>query len=351
MVRGGRERQLAAIFKHSAERGFVNRILIFNKKDDEYLPEYGISEEDVYRLRGKGTWSRLMQIRKIIRDFKPDIVYAWGGFEANFLLLLAPFTKTKIINGSIRHGIVVSNKKHLTRKIGLHLSRHVIANSKAGLKANKLNRGHVLYNGIEEKFSQKLTEEEKQKLIHSVFENYKGEPIIIAVANLVPYKDYSTVFRALKNVKDKGILFRYMAIGEGQMRKQLEVEISQLGLEKEVKLVGRTDRVQEYLHAADLFVHSSRGEGCSNAILEAMAAGLPVFASSTGGTPEITGSGNGSLFEYKNEEQLTSALLEHLQHPELLISKGRRSGEMIQEHFTVEKMIDNYIAIMNKIAG
>ncbi len=100
-----------------------------------------------------------------------------------------------------------------------------------------------------------------------------------------------------------------------------------------------------------MFVHSSKGEGCSNAILEAMAAGLPVIASNTGGTPEITGIENGQLFEYQNETQLTEALETHLRDPEMQLQKSNRSRQIIEERFTVEKMTANYLSILNKISN
>jgi glycosyltransferase involved in cell wall biosynthesis len=349
MARGGRERQLATIFNHSAHYGLENKILIFNKKKSDYLSEYSISEEDVFYLKEKGTIGRLKEVKRILKQFEPDIIYAWGGFEVNFCFLLSPFTKAKIINGSIRHGIIKINKKHLSRLFFLHLSKYIVANSRAGLRANKLSRGYVLYNGIDKKFSGKFSDEEKRKILTSVFNDYKGEPVIISVANLVPYKDYFTVFKSLNDLKEKGCSFRFMAVGEGPMRNQLEIEIASLKLTKEVILLGRTAKVQQYLKAADLFVHSSEGEGCSNAILEAMAAGLPVIASNTGGTSEITGFENGQLFEYRNTIQLTKALETHLTDPDMMLQKGKRSSQIIEDRFTVERMTANYISILNRI--
>jgi glycosyltransferase involved in cell wall biosynthesis len=349
MARGGRERQLATIFNHSSKKGLKNKIVIFNRQESDYLSEYDIPIPDVHFLKNKSTIRRLNEIKLILKQFEPDIIYAWGGFEANFCYLLLPFIKGKFINGSIRHGIVKFNKKHLSRFVLLHLSKYIVANSKAGLRANKLNRGFVLYNGIEKKFNKKLPDKEKVRLLNIVFDNYNGEPIIISVANLVPYKDYFTILKSLKNLKDKGFSFKYFAIGDGSMRKQLEKEIIDLGLDIHVKLIGRTDQVEKYLQSADLFVHSSKGEGCSNAILEAMSAGLPVIASNTGGTPEITGNENGQLFEYQNTPQLTTALETHINNQEMLILKGKRSAEIVKKRFTTEKMIANYISILNQV--
>jgi glycosyltransferase involved in cell wall biosynthesis len=275
--RGGRERQLATIFKYTRGSELDSRILAFNKVDIDYTEEYGLTAEDVYYLGSKKTLKRISGICKVLKEFKPDVAYVWGSFEYNFCFLLAPFSKTKFINGSIRHGIVLFNRKQVNRLIVLHLSKYIIANSKAGLKANKLNRGYVLYNGIEKKFSAPFSPKEKKRVVDSVFDRFDGETILISVANLVPYKDYFTTLKALKNVKDKGLSFKYMAIGEGPMRESLEEEIHRLGLHEDVRLVGRKSNVEDFLRAGDLFIHSSKGEGCSNAILEAMAASLPSY--------------------------------------------------------------------------
>jgi glycosyltransferase involved in cell wall biosynthesis len=348
MVRGGRERQLATIFKYSGDQ-FENKILVFNRKKEDYLDEYQIPPEDVFYLSSKKTHKRVGEIRQVFKTQRPDIIYVWGSFEYMFCFLLAPATKAKLINGSIRHGIVLFNKKQVSRFLFLHLSKYIVANSKAGLKANRLKRGYVLYNGIDKKFTAPVAKTDKKKLIREVFDDYNGEIILVSVANLVPYKDYFSILHALKNAKDNGLRFKYLAIGEGPMREQLEVELLQLDLDKEVKFVGRKSNVQNYLKAGDVFIHSSKGEGCSNAILEAMAASLPVIASDTGGTSEITGNENGRLFQYQDAEQLTTAIESVISDKEGLSEKGKRSRKIIEERFTVEKMISNYVSIIMDI--
>lgn len=351
MRRGGRERQLASIFKYSRVAEIESKILIFNKVDNDYLSEYAISDNDIFYLDSKNTVKRFKGIKKVFKNFKPDIIYAWGSFEFSFCFFLKHTTKAKIINGSIRHGIVLFNKKQVSRLLFLHMSKYIIANSKAGLIANKLTHGYVLYNGIDKKFSEPTSNEDKARLIKSVFGEYNGEAVFVSVANLVPYKDYFTILQALKKIRDKGFRFSYMAIGEGPLREKLEDEINLLGLEKSVKLVGRKSNVEEYLGAGDIFIHSSKGEGCSNAILEAMAASLPIIASDTGGTSEITGSENGRLFQYQNAIQLEETIESLLTNPESIPKKGKVSRQIIEERFTVEKMIFNYISILEKILG
>ncbi|MEJ2595096.1 MAG: glycosyltransferase [bacterium] len=287
---------------------------------------------------------------RIFREQKPDIVYAWGGFEASFCFLASPFSPGKFVNGSIRHGKVLFNSKHLWRLVILHLSKHVVANSQAGLRANRLRRGFVLYNGIDEKFIHNPSTQEKWELRQKMIRHYHGETVLVSVANLVPFKDYQTIIGALENLKDQGHSFRYYIIGDGPMRQAIQEQITRRGLAKDIEILGKITNVKDYLQLGDIFIHSSKGEGCSNAILEAMAAGLPVIASDTGGTREITGDRNGSLFEYQNEEQLVRALKKLMSDPEKRAVMGEVSFENIKRNFTIPTMVSNYYDIISQIS-
>jgi len=70
------------------------------------------------------------------------------------------------------------------------------------------------------------------------------------------------------------------------MKEDIEKMVNEFELNKNAIMVGKTENISEYLFASDLMIHSSRGEGISNAILEGMFAGLPVIATNVGGVPE-----------------------------------------------------------------
>jgi glycosyltransferase involved in cell wall biosynthesis len=121
-----------------------------------------------------------------------------------------------------------------------------------------------------------------------------------------------------------------------------------MNLDKSVHIVGAVENVADYLGAADIFVHSSKGEGCSNAILEAMCAGLPMVASKTGGTPEIVDDRFSRLFRYKDPEDLYEKLLqmiEHCDHQKM----GLTAQSIATERFGIDRMIDNYTAIVENV--
>ena len=88
MFRGGRERQLATIYKYSSKEKITNQILIFNKINNTYISEYKIHSDDVFYLTEKKPYGRLIEIKNILVNCKPDIIYTWGNFEFLYCFLL-----------------------------------------------------------------------------------------------------------------------------------------------------------------------------------------------------------------------------------------------------------------------
>lgn len=346
--RGGRERQLATIIVNTDFCNFPTQFVYLNESKFNYMDEYDLKKWSI-KIQAKSFWGRLMELNKTIKKENPDVVYTWANLESIFILLLNPFYKFKFINGSVRHGIRAKKFSHYFRTVILHLSPYVVANSHAGLKANNLKRGKILYNGISSKFIDKLSEKEKQIRREYLLPNTSGKLLFISVANLVPYKDYFSVLKALKDIKTENIVFHYLILGDGPLRPEIEETIRQYALEANITLIGNVENVNDYMQMADIFIHSSKGEGCSNAILEAMSAGLPIVASNTGGTSEIVNKHNGLLFEYKDVEQLKNSLSTFINEEQRRTEAGHYSLSLIKEKFTIERMMSDYYNILNKI--
>jgi glycosyltransferase involved in cell wall biosynthesis len=345
LPRGGRERQQATIYKFSDKNRIIHKVVCFNRTKTSYIEEYGMSD-DVIFLPSKNLLKRLKVIRRVIRENNIDLIWSWGGLEASYGILISLTSGVKHINGSIRHGIVRFSGHQLWRMLILHLSKTIVANSFAGLKANKLRRGFVLYNGIDNRFY--INSETKTSEIRKEFGIASDKIVLLSVANLVPYKDFDTVLTALSNIKAKGISFHYLAIGEGKERKRIEELVKKMDLTSEVSFPGNRMDIKDILYAADIFIHSSLGEGCSNAILEAMAAGLPVIATDTGGTNEVVDDSNGRLFEFGNVEQLEKYLLEILSDKSLRKTLAENSKKKAISNFSIDRMISEFYKIIEK---
>jgi glycosyltransferase involved in cell wall biosynthesis len=111
--------------------------------------------------------------------------------------------------------------------------------------------------------------------------------IILIVGRLSREKDHLTLLGAVDQLRRKGLNPHLLVIGEGPERGRIEQEIRHLGLAEYVTLAGHQRSAEPYYGIANLAVLSSLSEGSPNALLEAMAAGVPVVATKVGGIPEI----------------------------------------------------------------
>lgn len=348
LTRGGKERQFCLLFSKLQSEKY-NKFIFTKKKhlnqNNNYFNEYHISENSVT------VFENYNQYRDLIIKFKPDIVISWDGITSLYNLMLYKKYNFLFINGSIRHGIRMFKLSHLFRSVILWLSPYVIANSNSGLKANNLkpnNKNFVLYNGINTTGLEAKTAEEKRQLRKELFPGINSEKIFfISIANFLPYKDYFTVLNALSELK-KQISFVYVIIGEGSLRSKIEEEIEKLGLNDNVHLLGRISNVKEYLDISDIYVHSSRGEGISNTILEAMLSGLPVVSSDVGGVRETVYERTSYLYRYKDKEGLKNCIIKAMD----LVGTDFFKDENYVKHlekFSTGNMLKNFEDIINKI--
>jgi len=338
LKQGGAERQLATIVNHS--RGILNYVCSLGEVSASYLN----NQDTLYLIKSRGNVKRLFELRDQIRKINPDVIYAWGYMPYLIASMMALGKSPKIINGSIRHGVFKSSINGYLRMLCLHLAKNVVANSRAGLRANGLKRGFVLYNGIDPKFDKARWQNISSK------EDTERSVKLISVANIVPYKDYFTTLKALKRLRKEGYQFSYRIIGDGPLRDDLIRDIEQKGLGEQVLVLGRVSDPESYLADSDIFIHSSKGEGCSNAILEAMYMALPIIASDTGGTSEIVGR-NAILFAYQNDSELYQALKQVFESKSIRQKMAEESYLLASTRFTLERMLEDYREIIIQVAG
>ncbi|HEY2842204.1 MAG TPA: glycosyltransferase [Bryobacteraceae bacterium] len=140
-------------------------------------------------------------------------------------------------------------------------------------------------------------------------------------------------------------------VGEGPERSRIEERIRSLQLTGAVTLTGQQESAQPYYGLAQVAVLSSLSEGSPNALLEAMAAGIPVVATSVGGIPEIVTHGESALLVTPGDVAAMSASIARLLADKSLAqSLAARARERILEHHTpearVQRLIDIYTGLL-----
>lgn len=168
-----------------------------------------------------------------------------------------------------------------------------------------------------------------------------GGPLLVVSARLVPEKGHAVLLRALSRLQPAFPGLRTAVVGEGPERPVLAALASELGLSANVVWAGFQTKVPEILAAADVFVLPSFQEGLPLAVLEAMAAGLPVVATAVGGTPEAVVDGQtGRLVPAGDEVALATALAPYLADPALAQAAGAAGRQRLLAHFTAKAMAE-----------
>ena len=170
--------------------------------------------------------------------------------------------------------------------------------------------------------------------------NGASRPLIIAMGRLAAEKGFDHLLTAFSRLGDKFPQWFLVILGEGPMRTELESMIAQLGLSRRAHLAGAVAKPYAYLQQADLFVLSSRFEAFPNALLESMAAGVPVVSyDCCEGVRDIVRDGvDGVLVPPGNLEALVSAM-ENVMNDQAKRSRMADRAMEVRERFSVEKIM------------
>jgi len=162
--------------------------------------------------------------------------------------------------------------------------------------------------------------------VHSMPED--GPLKLLCVGRLIERKGQHYLIDAVKQLTDEGIDVRLDLVGTGDAQAANQAQAARLGLTDRVRFLGYIPREEISYHyaAAHVFVLPSYNEGMSVALLEAMASGLSVIVTPTGGTPELVEAGvNGLVFDWADVSQLTSHLKRLAGDRSLVYSMGTAS--------------------------
>jgi glycosyltransferase involved in cell wall biosynthesis len=167
------------------------------------------------------------------------------------------------------------------------------------------------------------------------------DPIVVGtLASLSPEKGLTYLVKAASLIPYASFRLRFVIVGDGECRGDLERQVRQEGLESIFQFVGFQDQVLTYLNAFHLLVLPSLSEGLSSAILAAMAASLPVIATNVGGIPELVQHGhNGLLVPPRDPIALAEAIQILCDNPRQAREMGKRGRQRMEERFTLERKI------------
>lgn len=228
-------------------------------------------------------------------------------------------------------------------RIIYRLSTHVVTNSESirrlllereGLPGQKVQ---ILCNAVDvDRFVR--TRESMTRLLPFVGKNAR---LIVVVGNMYcAVKGHENLIAAASTVCHELPEATFLLIGDGRERPRLQKRVNAAGLRKNFFFLGSRDHIPELLACCDLSVVPSDAEGLPNAVLEALAAGLPVVATQASGVSGIIENGiNGLLVPRRDPYALADAILLVLQNPKLAAKLGQAGKLRVHTGFSFERLV------------
>ena len=291
----------------------------------------------------------------LLRRERPNILHthAWGTlYEGLIAGRLAGVPA--IVHGE--HGTLQLSPRQVTaQRWGWNRADHVLSVSSrlaermAEAVGVPLDRVHVIRNGVNlARFSGRRSAEARRALGASAATTV----VIGAAGRLVDVKDHATFVEAIAALKARRHDVVGVIAGDGPLKADLEARITRAGLDGSVRLLGHRGDIEQVFEGLDIFVQSSKSEGMSNTILEAMASGLPVVATHVGGADEMVVPGEtGILVPPSNAERMADALARLVEGAELRTRMGQAGRRRAFGEFSLDRMIHNYETFYRDVAG
>lgn len=335
LAKGGAERVLTTICNNWPEKTDEIIILTCLNNDPQYeignnIKVHGLIDSEDYYKRGKlKTFRKLcLEYKRVVSKLNPDVVISF---------LPEPCIISKVMNGRIKTVLIGSERgnpyyqysivsKQLMNWIYGHMDGVVFQTTGACefFNTNVQKKGKVIGNPINSKFIR-------------IGERKTCRNEIVSVGRFTPEKNYPLLIEAFSKalIECPTLILKIY----GRVDKSLGIEklVADLDLEKSVLLMGESDNIQEDIMNAGMFIMSSKSEGMPNALMEAMALGLPVISTDcpSGGPAELIANDfNGLLVKNESVDELASAIIK-LHKDEVLADRlGENASKIVNEYST-----------------
>jgi glycosyltransferase involved in cell wall biosynthesis len=339
---GGAEKSLARLLGHMDRGRFAPTVACLYGGDSPVADEIRALNMPVIDLGMIPKWrvDALGRLYRLLRQERPIILHTWL-FHANISgKLLGRLAGIPIVvSGERTMGMESRWRYWLNRMTDLCTDRVVCVSQRvADFVVNQVGipQGKVVVipNGIQIPDPEHLPLKRKAR---AELELPPDQVLVGTVARLDPVKRLDVLLHALESLPQVYTVI----VGEGPERAGLLTLSEQLGLTSRVRFAGQQEDIWPWLTASDIFALSSDWEGMSNALLEAMAAGLPVVATAIGGNPDVVmDEVTGLLVPPRDPTSLAEAITRLLDDPDLRHRMGQAGRERVLQHFSVERMVE-----------
>jgi glycosyltransferase involved in cell wall biosynthesis len=353
---GGAERMVVNLMAHLDSRRIRSAAVVLGPREDGAL-EQALRDRgfDVRFLNKKAGFDPgvIVRLRKIVRCIRPDVVHSHLCLHYVLPALVGlPAVRqltTVHLPGDTRYSRVVHPLTRLAFRCG------VVPVAVSGEVAAWVRRVcdvadcRVIPNGIP------VSEYRLPCGSRHAWRRAQGlddaDVVFVCVARLEPQKNHALLLDAFARALRHEPHAHLFLAGDGSCRPELELRVRELGLTPQVRFLGQRADVSQVLGGADVFVLASRNEGNPLALMEAMAAGLPILATTVGGVPELVAEGESGLLVAAGDCGSLSARLATLfRNAALRRALGSRAAARARHAFDASQMAAAYADAYERIA-
>ena len=349
---GGAERATVSLANYFALRGNSVDIITFKGTDSFYPLEdevkvhpadLGEIEQSASFKRLFGSIGRMIKIRKLVKSLELDVLIGMSFAMTWYTVLATLFTKTKSVGTerSNPYRYKASKINTFLRKLFYYFTDGYVFQTRraAGFfGGKKSDQDIIIPNAI------------FNETVYSLSPPAERKKIICATGRLIKLKRFDMLIDSFASIADQIPEYTLFIFGEGEEKDALQGQIDSLGLGKRIILAGTDPQAVKFVNHASVFVLSSDFEGMPNALLEALAMGVPCVSTRCEMGPDelIEDGESGILIDVGNGEQLSQAMLRIIKDPEFSRKLSENGRKLLKTH-SIESISRQWLDYLNRI--
>lgn len=341
---GGAERVMS-LLANQVSLKYNCLVILYYKTKDEYVLNEKVKKEYIhpfYKIKNESILDRIKNIRKIreiIKDYKPDYVIPFLNTPTIDSFFAIKFLKVKLIT-TIR-----INPRYKTKRLQNWIRDFILKKSYMIILQNKeqldyfhskiRKKSKILPNPVSDKFF--LVRKDEIKIIKN----------LVTVGRLTCQKNHILLIKSVIELH-KNYDITLSIYGEGEDKNRLENLIYEHKANEYIFLKGRSNDMPNTLNQYDMFILSSNYEGMPNALLEAMAVGLPCLSTDcqTGPKSIIKDGYNGLLCKTNSFSDMTNKIEKVICNIDLANKIASNARKTIKENYTEDKIISDFFSMI-----
>ncbi len=358
---GGAEAHSAILFNGLHRNGFNVRVIVLENRRKELAERLDKGIRITYVDRNAYfDLSAVLQVRRLLLEENTDYLIMVDNYPILYGFIMNKIFRIKQKNIIIIHNTIPPNIKRSLQNSIIYapainrLDRVVfVCNRQKKYWMDKyhinIKKTEVILNGIDIGYFEQFRHENDINKCRRQLGIPVDSFVIAMNATLWPAKCHEHMVEAIYNLKQEGIELFLLIIGDGPRREFIEDMVLQKGIGEQVLITGYVKDIRPYMMCADISALTSVTETLSLAAIESIALGKALILSNTGGAPEIVDEGvTGLLYTPGNVQELCDAVRRMAKSCDYR-SMGEKAREKAGRMFTQERMITEYIGLLEEI--